>query len=443
MALGGRPVRAAGLAARLRCLKADLAHFVDRGSCRTMAIVVQKYGGSSVADVERIRKVADKVVAAVRGGNQVVVVVSAMGKTTDGLLSLAREAGTIDGNVHPPPRRELDMLVTTGERVSMALLSIAIHARGHDAISFTGSQCGIITNDRHFNARIIEVRPHRVEDELERGRIVIVAGYQGMSYKREITTLGRGGSDTTAVAMAAALHADRCEIYSDVDGVYSADPRVVPEARHIGQLDHELLQEMAESGAKVLNAQAVEWARRAGIAIYARASFGPTDLNGEPERQTIVRKFAPNEDGRVRAVVGEAQACLVKLEASRPTDMRRGWELLREADIPLRELSISERGTSFVVPLANVPDWTRARSLIETDPAFKGAAIVDNVAVVSVVGAGLTDTTEPLVRMFDALGGGGIEPIEARASPLRLRAVVAGSQAAEAQRLLHARFAAE
>src|SRR5580704_16440811 len=226
-----------------------------------MAILVQKYGGSSVADVDKVGAVADKIVAAKRAGHDVVVVVSAMGKTTDELLALAK-------SVHADaPRRELDMLVSTGERVTMALLSIAIHARGEDAISFTGSQSGIITNDRHFDARIIEVRPHRIEDELARGRIVIVAGYQGMSYRREITTLGRGGSDTTAVALAAALGASACEIYSDVDGVYSADPRVVPDARHLPELSPEVLQEMAECGAKVVCAQAVEWARRAGIAI--------------------------------------------------------------------------------------------------------------------------------------------------------------------------------
>ncbi len=195
-----------------------------------MPVLVQKYGGSSVADVEKIGRVADRVVAAKRAGQDVVVVVSAMGKTTDSIIGLARSAA---GPGFEPPRRELDMLLTTGERVSMALLSIAIHARGEDAISFTGSQSGIITNDRHFDARIIEVRAHRIEDELSRGKIVIVAGYQGMSYKREITTLGRGGTDTTAVALAAALGADRCEIYSDVDGVYSADPRVVPEPVHL------------------------------------------------------------------------------------------------------------------------------------------------------------------------------------------------------------------
>src|SRR5512140_1640595 len=244
-----------------------------------MAIVVQKYGGSSVADISKLRAVADQVVAAKNVGHDVVVVVSAMGKTTDNLLSLAREAarspGSENGTDAEPPKRELDMLLSTGERVSMALLSIAIQARGLDAVSFTGSQSGIITNDRHFDARIIEVRPHRIEDELARGRIVIVAGYQGMSYKREITTLGRGGSDTTAVALAAALDAERCEIYSDVDGVYSADPRVVPDPVHLPEIDLATLQEMAEAGAKVLNAQAVEWARRSKIVIHARKTADP------------------------------------------------------------------------------------------------------------------------------------------------------------------------
>src|SRR5688572_5694385 len=236
-----------------------------------MAVIVQKYGGSSVADVHKIAQVADRVALAKRAGHDVVVVVSAMGKTTDELLALARRSAATSGSGSEPPRRELDMLVSTGERVSMALLSIAIHARGHDAISFTGSQSGILTNDRHFDARIIEVRPHRIEDELARGRVVIVAGYQGMSYKREITTLGRGGSDTTAVALSAALGAERCEIYSDVDGVYTADPRVVADPKHLPTLDLALLAEMAEAGAKVVNAQAVEWARRSKITIVARS----------------------------------------------------------------------------------------------------------------------------------------------------------------------------
>ena len=198
-----------------------------------MGILVQKYGGSSVADAVRMGRVAERVAAARRAGHAVVVVVSAMGDTTDELLGLARQ---VSAN---PPRRELDMLLTAGERISMALLSMALDARGVPAVSFTGSQSGIITNDAHANARIVEVRPYRVQDELERGRVVIVAGYQGVSYKREVTTLGRGGSDTTAVALAAALDAEACEIYSDVDGVYSADPRVVPAARRLSELSYE------------------------------------------------------------------------------------------------------------------------------------------------------------------------------------------------------------
>src|SRR5262245_21742172 len=234
-----------------------------------MSVVVQKYGGSSVADVARIRKVAERVMETRRQGHDVVVVVSAMGDTTDELLALAKE---VSAN---PDRRELDMLLTAGERISMALLSIAIRELGGEAISFTGSQSGIITNDPDIDARIVEVRPFRVQDELARGRIVVVAGDQGVSYRREVTTLGRGGSDTTAVAMAAALDAEYCEICSDVDGVYTADPRVVPAAQRIGALSYEETQELAESGAKVLNAQAVEFAKEKGIAIYARATASP------------------------------------------------------------------------------------------------------------------------------------------------------------------------
>src|SRR5512141_2450784 len=255
-----------------------------------MSVIVQKYGGSSVADVQKIGLVADRVVAAKREGHDVVVVVSAMGKSTDELIGLARRAAETATPGAEPPRRELDMLVSTGERVTMALLSIAIHARGHDAISFTGSQSGIITNERHFDARIIEVRPHRIEDELSRGRSVIVAGYQGMSYRREVTTLGPGGSDTTAVALAAALGAERCEIYSDVDGVYSADPRVVADPVHLPELDLATLQEMAEAGAKVLSAQAVEWARRAKIAIHARKTADPVDEHGKVAKETIAKE---------------------------------------------------------------------------------------------------------------------------------------------------------
>ncbi len=252
-----------------------------------MATIVQKYGGSSVATIEKLEAVAERVVACKRAGNDVVVVVSAMGKTTDELLTMAHRV------THTPPRRELDMLVSTGERISMALLSMAIDKRGEQAISFTGSQSGLITNDRHFDAKIIEVRPHRIEDELARSRIVIVAGYQGMSYKREITTFGRGGSDTTAIALAAALGAKQAEIYSDVDGVYSADPRVVTSAKHLAEVDYDTMQNMSTAGAKVLHAKAVAYAREHGITIAARSTFGS-------ERETRIT----DSKSRSSAVVG-------------------------------------------------------------------------------------------------------------------------------------------
>ena len=231
-----------------------------------MGIIVQKFGGSSVADIDKIKAVAAKVCATRADGHDVVVVVSAMGKTTDELLGLAHAIGD------NPPRRELDMLLSTGERITMALLSMAIQRHGCDAISFTGSQSGIITNDRHYDARIIDVRPHRIEDELVRGKVVIIAGYQGMSYKREITTLGRGGSDTTALAMAAALGATHAEIYSDVDGVYSADPRKIRGAQHLPELGYDEMHRMATAGRKGA-------ASRSGRVRQARENYDPRPFN--------------------------------------------------------------------------------------------------------------------------------------------------------------------
>ncbi|MEO6575990.1 MAG: aspartate kinase, partial [Polyangiaceae bacterium] len=320
-------------------------------------IIVQKYGGSSMADVAKIGLVADKVARAKRAGHDVVVVVSAMGKTTDELVALARkiasaEGAGLDHATASPPRRELDMLVSTGERVSMALLSIAIQARGLEAISFTGSQAGIITTDRHFDARIIAVRPQRILDELAKDRVVIVAGYQGVSEKKEITTLGRGGSDTTAVALAAALDAVRCEIYSDVDGVYSADPRVVDDPVHLPVLDLATLQEMAEAGAKVINAQAVEWARRAKITIHARKT---TDFEASA-RETVATESPPL--GRVRAVVGLDNVVQVRLRGG----FRRFLDLAATLEAPLVDIAGTSDDATCVLPLLNVPDWERCRA---------------------------------------------------------------------------------
>ncbi|MBT6434031.1 MAG: aspartate kinase [Deltaproteobacteria bacterium] len=264
-----------------------------------MAIIVQKYGGSSVADVDKLHAVAQSVAKRVAAGDRIVVVVSAMGKTTDQLLA---QAALVTQN---PPQRELDMLVTAGERISMALLSMAMHKAGVNSISFTGSQSGIITENSHQGARIIEVRPYRIQEALEAGKVVIVAGFQGVSLEREITTLGRGGSDTTAVAMAAALEAEACEIYSDVDGVYDADPNVCPQATLLSEIDYETMQHMAAAGARVLNAQAVEFARKAGIQILARKT---ADTSG---RQTRISADAKVEVGHVTAVVGAPDASLM------------------------------------------------------------------------------------------------------------------------------------
>ena len=241
-------------------------------------IVVQKYGGSSLATIDKVRAVAQRIAATVEQGYRVVAVVSAMGKTTDGLLSQAKALSP-----NPAPR-ELDMLMSVGERISTALLAIALEDLGHRAISFTGSQSGIITNTRHNRARIVEVRPYRLLDELDDGKVVVVAGYQGVSYAREITTLGRGGTDTSAVALAAALGAAWCEICSDVDGVYTADPRVVADATRLDELTHEEMIALARSGAKVLNQDCVEYASHHGVAIFAKSTFGPRDDAG-----TVVR----------------------------------------------------------------------------------------------------------------------------------------------------------
>jgi aspartate kinase len=286
-----------------------------------MATVVQKYGGSSLADTERLRFVAERIVRRKRAGVDVVAVVSAMGDTTDRLLGMARKVA------EEPSRRELDMLLTVGERITMALLSMVIHELGEEVISLTGSQCGILTSDSHSRARIMEVRPFRVQDELSKGRIVIVAGYQGTSYKREITTLGRGGSDLTAVALAAALDAEACEIYSDVDGVYSADPRVVPAATRIEELSYDEMLAMAIGGAKVLHADAVAWAQRTGVALYARATRG--DSSG-----SVIRKNVPLRNNPVLAVVGRKDQVRISASEGGAIDARlrgvpvaRRWEL--------------------------------------------------------------------------------------------------------------------
>lgn len=388
-----------------------------------MSIVVQKYGGSSVADVGRIRKVAEKVAATRASGKGVVVVVSAMGATTDDLLSLARQV------CENPARRELDMLLTAGERISMALLSMALNALGVPAVSFTGSQSGIITNDSHANARIVEVRPYRVQDELERGRVVIVAGYQGVSYKKEVTTLGRGGSDTTAVALAAALGAEACEIYSDVDGVYSADPRVVSGTRRLSEISYEEMQELAEAGARVLNAQAVEFAKDRGIAIFARSTFGGTG-------ETVVRKLPPGLPGRVVGVASEKD--LVMLQAP-PGNAGMVAELLGHLDTRGaggKQLLHDGFGTSLLLSLANLPEYGALAA--ELAERFQGMVRVrEGLGAISAIGSGINSDHANVRKTLGALAGAGIDVLALSTSSFRITALVDSGELERGVRLLH------
>ncbi|WP_373045598.1 aspartate kinase [Vulgatibacter sp.] len=395
-----------------------------------MSIVVQKYGGSSVADVEKIRKVADRVAATQAAGKQVVVVVSAMGDTTDELLALARQV------CESPARRELDMLLTAGERISMALLSMALNARNVPAVSFTGSQSGIITNDSHANARIVEVRPYRVQDELERGKVVIVAGYQGVSYKKEVTTLGRGGSDTTAVALAAALGAEACEIYSDVEGVYSADPRVVPESRRLSEVSYEEMQELAEAGAKVLNAQAVEFAKDKGIAIFARSTFGGSG-------ETVVRKLAPGAPGRVVGVTSEKELALLDAKPESSTALA---ELLEHLDARAaggkqllfeRASSAGTGATSLLLSLENLHDFGALKQDLAV--RFGGEVQVrEGIGAVSAIGSGINATFANVRRALAALAAAQIEVLALSTSSFRISVLVEERHLAEAVRRLHA-----
>jgi aspartate kinase len=397
-----------------------------------LPIVVQKYGGSSVADVQKMQKVADRVAATKAAGKDVVVVVSAMGDTTDDLLGLAKQV------CESPSRRELDMLLSAGERISMALLSMALNARGIPAVSFTGSQSGIVTNDAHTNARIVEVRPFRVQDELTQGKVVIVAGYQGVSYRRDVTTLGRGGSDTTAVALAAALDAE-CEIYSDVEGVYTADPRVVPDARRLAELSYEEMQELAESGAKVLNAQAVDFAKERGIAIYARATRG----GGE----TVIRKFPPRAPGRVVGVASETGLVALTTADDGPDLLFRLLEHLDERQVAGKQLLFQDwpgRGGSgsLVLSLENLHDFPTLRR--DLAAAFAGRVqLRDGLGAVSAIGAGINATFHNVRRAFAVLSGQGAAVLGLSTSSFRISLLVEEAAVLEAVRGLHAEMVTE
>jgi aspartate kinase len=393
-------------------------------------IIVQKYGGSSVADVEKIRKVARRVKETRDSGHRVVVVVSAMGDTTDELLGLAKQV-SLD-----PPRRELDMLLTCGERISMALLSMALHELGVAAISFTGSQSGIITNDAHAQARIVEVRPYRIQDELALGKVVIVAGYQGVSYKREVTTLGRGGSDTTAVALAAALEAEACEIYSDVDGIFSADPRVVPDAKKLDQLTYDEMQELASAGAKVLNAQAVEFAKAKGIVILAKTAHAAGT-------GTAVQELTVPRDVRVSGVTAESEMAVLTA-ASEGRGLAELLEFLDARGVRGRALSFDglpgTSGRSFIaVPLQDV----HGLEALERDLGARFGSRVtlqQAVGTVTCVGAGLNADWGHLRRALIAAEAMGARVHAVHTSPLQLSLLVDKAHLKPLTQRLHAEF---
>ncbi|HZG02276.1 MAG TPA: aspartate kinase [Streptomyces sp.] len=406
-----------------------------------MGLVVQKYGGSSVADAEGIKRVAKRVVEAKKNGHQVVVVVSAMGDTTDELIDLAGQVSPIASG------REFDMLLTAGERISMALLAMAIKALGHEAQSFTGSQAGVITDSVHNKARIIDVTPGRIQTALAEGNIAIVAGFQGVSQdKKDITTLGRGGSDTTAVALAAALNAEVCEIYTDVDGVFTADPRVVKKARKIDWISYEDMLELASSGSKVLLHRCVEYARRYNIPIHVRSSFSGlkgTWVSNEPQgdqpmEQAIISGVAHDTSEAKITVVGVPD---------KPGEAAKIFRAIADAelniDMVVQNVSAASTGLtdiSFTLPK------TDGRSAIEALEKAKGAIGFDSlryddqIAKISLVGAGMKTNPGVTATFFEALSGAGVNIELISTSEIRISVVTRKDDVNEAVRAVHTAF---
>jgi aspartate kinase len=399
-----------------------------------VTLIVQKYGGSSLASAEHIKAVAQRVVDAADGQN-VCVVASAMGDTTDELLGLASEV------THLPPPRELDMLLTAGERISIALLSMAIMDLGRSAISFTASQAGIVTDAAHGRARILDVRSSRVLQALEEGKVAIVAGFQGVSSELEPTTLGRGGSDTTAVALAAALEADACEIYTDVEGVFTADPRVVPSARKLHLLAYEEMLELAASGAKVLALRSVEYARNHGLPLHIRSSFADNEgtwIGKEAEQmdQAIVSGIAHDASQAKVTILGVPDQPGVAARIFRPL-ADEGANI----DMIVQNVSAEDRtDVSFTLPKEDLGRVEPALEQIARDVGGSGVTLDADVAKISLVGAGMKSDPGVAADMFDALAEAGINIEIISTSSIRISCVVRATEVERAVRVLHDRF---
>ncbi|KAB1987714.1 MULTISPECIES: aspartate kinase [Streptomyces] len=413
-----------------------------------MGLVVQKYGGSSVADAEGIKRVAKRIVEAKKNGHQVVVVVSAMGDTTDELIDLAEQVSPM------PSGREFDMLLTAGERISMALLAMAIKNLGHSAQSFTGSQAGVITDSVHNKARIIDVTPGRIRTALDEGNIAIVAGFQGVSQdKKDITTLGRGGSDTTAVALAAALDAEVCEIYTDVDGVFTADPRVVKKAKKIDWIAFEDMLELAASGSKVLLHRCVEYARRYNIPIHVRSSFSGlqgTWVSSEP----LVQKTQQQGDQKVEQAIisgvahdtSEAKVTVVGVP-DKPGEAASIFRAIADAEINIdmivQNVSAATTGLtdiSFTLPKTEgrkaIDALEKAKSVI----GFESLRYDDQIGKISLVGAGMKTNPGVTAGFFEALTDAGVNIELISTSEIRISVVTRADDVNDAVRAVHTAF---
>ena len=409
-----------------------------------MGLVVQKYGGSSVADAESIKRVARRIVDTTKGGNQVVVVVSAMGDTTDDLRDLAQQVSPL------PPARELDMLLTAGERISMALLAMAIHDLGHTARSYTGSQAGVITDSVHGKARIIDITPGRIRQALDDGAIAIVAGFQGVSQDtKEITTLGRGASDTTAVALAAALGADVCEIYTDVDGVFTADPRIVPTARRIARITSEEMLEMAACGTKVLHLRCVEYARRYQMPVHVRSSFStregtwvidtpPDDKDGQTMEQAIISGVSHDRSEAKITVVGVPDlpgkaAAIFQAVARAEINIDMIVQNVSAAATGLTDVSFTLPKTDGVIAMSTLEG-------IQAEVGFASLQYDDQIGKVSLVGAGMRTHPGVSATFFEALADAGVNIEMISTSEIRISVVTRAGDVDTAVRAVHTAF---
>lgn len=407
-----------------------------------MGIVVQKYGGSSVADADGIKRVAQRIVNTRKAGNDVVVVVSAMGDTTDELRDLAEQVTPL------PPPRELDMLLTAGERISMALVAMAIAQLGHKAQSFTGSQAGVITDSAHGKAKIIDITPGRIEAAIKDGAIAIVAGFQGVSQDtKDVTTLGRGASDTTAVALAAALGADVCEIYSDVDGVFTADPRIVPTAQKLDRVSTEVMLEMAASGAKILHLRCVEYARRYNMPVHVRSSFSqkegtwiiPDQQEGaQPMEQPIIAGVAHDRSEAKITVVGVPDKVG---EAARIFEALAGSGV--NIDMVVQNVSAAATGRtdiSFTLPRTDGQGAMSALARIQAEVGYEELLFNDKVGKVSLIGAGMRSHPGITATFFAALASAGVNIEMISTSEIRISVIVDEAQVDEAVRATHTAF---